>query len=75
MRRRAGSRGVVVPIVAYGSDRGEFVLYRAPDGAVSLHDVAVRARSGKSAGISAEEVLDTFIAIAAPAPRHEAMPA
>ena len=36
MRHRAGSRSVADPIAVYGSDRGEVVLYRAPDGAVTL---------------------------------------
>ncbi len=36
MRRRAGSQGVAEPIAAYGSDRGEIVLYRALDGGVTL---------------------------------------
>jgi prophage maintenance system killer protein len=34
--RTGGSRGVAEPIASYGSDRGEVVLYRAPDGTVTL---------------------------------------
>lgn len=34
--RTGRSRGVAEPIARYGSDRGEVVLYRAPDGTVTL---------------------------------------
>jgi CBS domain-containing protein len=36
-------------------------------GIISIHDIAVQARSGKNSGVPAEDVLDTFIAITAPA--------
>ncbi len=36
MKRRVKPRGVAEPIAAYGSDRGEVALYRAPDGTVTL---------------------------------------
>jgi CBS domain-containing protein len=35
-------------------------------GIISIHDIAVQARSGKNSGVPAEDVLDTFIAITAP---------
>ena len=36
MKRQARPRGVAEPIASYGSDRGEVVLYRAPDGTVTV---------------------------------------
>lgn len=37
-------------------------------GIISIHDLAVQARSGKGSALPAEDVLDTFIAISAPSP-------
>ena len=36
MKRRVKPQGVAEPIASYGSDRGEVVLYRAPDGTVTV---------------------------------------
>ena len=36
MRRSVNSRYVAEPAAVYGSDHGEVVLYRAPDGGVTL---------------------------------------
>jgi len=38
-----------------------------PAGIVSLHDIALQSRSSKGADVPAEAVLDTFVAITAPA--------
>jgi CBS domain-containing protein len=37
-------------------------------GIISIHDIAVQARSGKGSALPVEDVLDTFIAISAPSP-------
>jgi CBS domain-containing protein len=39
-------------------------------GIISIHDIAVQARSGKGSAVPVEDVLDTFIAITAPSPAH-----
>ena len=44
-------------------------------GIISSHDIALQARAGKGAGIPAEDVLDTFIAITVPSPTRMAVPA
>jgi hypothetical protein len=36
VKHQARPRGVAEPIASYGSDRGEVVLYRAPDGTVTM---------------------------------------
>jgi CBS domain-containing protein len=43
-------------------------------GIISIHDVALQARSGKGAHIPAEDVLETFIAITAPSPAGVPVP-
>ena len=37
-------------------------------GIISIHDIAVQARSGKGSAVPADDVLDAFIAITAPSP-------
>ena len=54
--RTAGTRGVAEPIASYGSDRGEVVLYRAPDGTVSL-DVRLER---ESIWLSLNQMADLF---------------
>ena len=44
-------------------------------GIVSLNDIAMQTRAGKRAGISVEDVLETFIAIASPSPARVAVSA
>ena len=39
-------------------------------GIISIHDIAVQARSGKGSAPPAEDVLHTFIAITAPSRAH-----
>jgi CBS domain-containing protein len=44
-------------------------------GIISIHDIAVQARSGKGSAVPAEDVLDTFIAITAPSQAQMRIPA